>query len=37
MMKIPLSIYVFYHKNFEEGAQIYSEIYKLLGTNEEKK
>lgn len=29
-MKIPLSVYVLYHKGFKEGAQIYSSIYKLL-------
>lgn len=29
-MKVPLSVYVLYHKSYEEGAQIYSEIYKLL-------
>lgn len=29
-MKIPLSIYVLRHKNYEVETQIYSRIYKLL-------
>ena len=32
-MRIPMSIYLLYHKDFKEGPQIYSDIYKLLCRN----
>ena len=35
-IKMPLSVYVLYHKNYKEGKEVYTDMYHLLCRNPER-